>query len=211
MEDLLDLYEEPYDPKYPVVCFDEKSKQLLANTHDPQPARPGRAAREDYEYKREGTRNLFMFIEPKGGYRHVEITEARKIPDFAKAMKWLVDEGWPESEKIRLVVDNLNTHRPASLYAVFAPDEARRIAKRIEWHYTPKHGSWLNMAEIELSVLSRECLNRRIASAEILKAEVGKLAEERNHDGACISWQFTTEKARSKFQRLYPVYQNKLN
>jgi hypothetical protein len=137
MEDILDLYEEAYDPKYPVVCFDEKSKQLLASTRDPQPARPGRAAREDYEYKHEGTRNLFVYVEPKGGCRHVEVTETRKIPDFARAMKWLVDEGWPESKKIRLVVDNLNTHRPASLYATFAPEEARRIAKRIEWHYTP--------------------------------------------------------------------------
>ena len=155
MEDVLDLYGEPYDPKRPVVNFDETSKQLVAEKKAPIPAKPGRRERFDYEYKRNGTRNLFMFCEPLAGWRHVEVTERRTMVDFAHQMKWLVDEAYPEAEKIRVVLDNLNIHRPASLYQAFEPGEARRVLKRLEFHYTPKHGSWLNMAEIEFGVFSR--------------------------------------------------------
>ena len=162
MEDVLDLYGEPHDPKRPVVCFDETSKQLVAEKRSPIPAKAGRRERFDYEYKRNGTRNLFMLCEPLAGWRHLEVTERRTMKDFAYQMRWLVDTAYPDVEKIRVVLDNLNTHRPASLYQAFEPKEARRVIKRLEFHHTPKHGSWLNMAEIEFSIFGKQCLARRI-------------------------------------------------
>ena len=175
MEDVLDLYHEEYDRERPVVCFDETSKQLLGDVRPPVKAKPGRVERYDTEYQRNGTRNLFMFCEPKGGWRHVEVTGHRTAVDFAHRMKWLVDEAYSDATVIRLVLDNLNTHKLGSLYEAFAPSEARRIAKRLEFHHTPNHGSWLNMAEIELSVFSRQCLNRRIGDEALLKREVAAL------------------------------------
>ncbi len=204
MEDVLDLYAEGYDEKLPVVCFDETSKQLIKETRTPLPAKTGCVARFDYEYQREGVRNLFMFCEPKRGFRHVAVTGQRTMPDFARQMQWLVDEAYPTASRVRVVLDNLNTHKLASLYETFAPEEARRIARRLELHYTPKHGSWLNMAEIELSVFSRQCLDRRIADEQTLKREIKKLEDERNSTSAKIEWRFTTEDARRKLQRLYP-------
>jgi hypothetical protein len=208
MEEVLDLYEEPYDPRRPKVCFDETSKQLVAETQVPLPAKPGKAQRYDYEYQRNGTRNLFMFFEPQQGWRHVAVTEHRTMQDFAHQMRWLVDEAYPEAEIIRLVLDNLNTHRPASLYQAFAPAEARRILQRLEFHYTPKHGSWLNMAEMEFSVFSRQCLDRRIPDETILQREVLALERERNQVGARVNWQFTSRDARSKLGHLYPSVSN---
>jgi hypothetical protein len=208
MEDVLDLYEEPYDPQRPVVCFDETSKQLVAEKRSPIPAKPGRLERFDYEYQRNGTRNLFLFLEPQGGWRHVAVTERRTMKDFAHQMQWLVDEAYPEAEVVRLVLDNLNTHRPASLYETFEPAEARRILKQLEFHYTPKHGSWLNMAEMELSVFSRECLDRRIPDEATLKGEIQALETERNSTHARVNWRFTTQDARSKLSHLYPSDSN---
>jgi hypothetical protein len=204
MEDVLDLYAEPYDEARPVVGFDETSKQLIAETRQPLPAKPGRAKCFDYEYSRQGVRNLFLFCEPRRGWRHVEVTEQRTMPDFARQMKWLVDVAYPQAERVRVVLDNLNTHRVASLYETFAPEEARRLARKLGFHYTPKHGSWLNIAEIELSVFSRQCLDRRIGDEETLKSEVGRLEEARNAAGAKIEWRFTTGDARRKLHRLYP-------
>ena len=172
MEDVLDLYAEPYDPQRPVVCFDETTTQLLADTRPPIPAEPGKPRREDYEYVRGGTRNLFLTREPKAGWRHVAITSQRTMQDFAHQMRWLVDEAYPDVPVVRLVLDNLNTHRVASLYETFEPAEARRIAKRLEFHHTPKHGSWLNMAEIEFSVLVRACLRGRNADEDYLQRAV---------------------------------------
>lgn len=208
MEDVLDLYAEEYDEKLPVVCFDETSKQLIAETRQPLPMSAGAVERFDYEYARKGVRNLFMFCEPQRGWRHVEVTQQRTMLDFAEQMKWLVEVGFPEAERVRVVLDNLNTHKAASLYERFAPEEARRILRKLEFHYTPKHGSWLNMAEIELSVLSRQCLDRRIGEEETLKREIKKLEEERNAACAKIEWRFTTEDARRKLQRLYPSTSN---
>lgn len=208
MEDVLDLYEEPHDPQRPVVCFDETNKQLVAETRAGVPARPGQVARYDYEYQRNGTRNLFLFLEPQGGWRHVAVTERRTMQDFAQQMRWLVDEAYPESEVVRLVLDNLNTHRPASLYETFPPAEARRILKRLEFHYTPKHGSWLNMAEMELSVFSRECLDRRIPDEATLQGEIQALEAERNSTHAWVNWRFTSQDARSKLSHLYPSVSN---
>ena len=170
MEDVLDLYAEPYDPQRPLVCFDETSTQLLADTRPPLRAQPGRPARQDYEYRREGTRNLFLACEPLAGWRQVAVTEGRTMQDFAHQMRWLVDEAYPEAQVVRLVLDNLNTHRTASLYETFPAAEARRIAQRLEFHYTPKHGSWLNMAEIEFSILSRACLKQRLPDEPALQA-----------------------------------------
>ena len=204
MEDVLDLYAEPYDEKRPKVNFDETSKQLIAEVRHPLPAKPGAVERFDYEYQRNGTRNLFMMCEPQTGWRHIEVTEQRTMKDFAQQMKWLVDEKYPEAEKIRIVMDNLNTHKPASLYERFAPEEARRILKKLEFHYTPKHGSWLNMAEIELSVLSRQCLDRRIPDEETLKREINAYEDRRNEAKASINWQFNSTNARLKLHRLYP-------
>jgi len=203
-EDVLDLYAESYDPKRPVVCFDETSKQLVAEKRPPIPAKSGRRERFDYEYQRNGTRNLFLFCQPLAGWRHLAVTERRTMKDFAHQMRWLVDEAYPEAEKIRVVLDNLNTHRPASLYETFLPKEARRIRKRLEFHHTPKHGSWLNMAEIEFSVFSKQCLARRIGDEETLKREIAALEAERNQAEATINWRFTTVGARVKLQHLYP-------
>lgn len=204
MEDVLDLYEEPYDPAYPVVCGDETSRQLVQETREPIPAKPGSPERFDYEYKRNGTRNLFLFCEPLRGWRQVTVTERRTMVDFAGQMRRLVDEVYPEAERIRVVLDNLNTHRPASFYQAFAPAEARRLLRRLEFHYTPKHGSWLNMAEIELSVFSRQCLQRRIGDEGTLKREVAALERRRNEAAVTIEWRFTAGDARHKLAHLYP-------
>jgi hypothetical protein len=204
MEDVLELYAEPYDAKRPTVTFDETSKQLIQETRAPLPATPGRGQRYDYEYKRNGTRNVFMMCEPQAGWRHITITERRTKRDFAHQMKWLVDERYPDAEVIRVVLDNLNTHKVASLYEAFAPSEARRIAKKLALHPTPKHGSWLNMAEIELSILQRQCLDCRIPDAETLKREVAAYEQRRNAQKATIDWQFTVADARVKLHRLYP-------
>jgi hypothetical protein len=204
MEDVLDLYAEPYDPSRPKVNFDETSKQLIGETRTPLPALPGQPARYDYEYERHGTRNLFMFVEPQAGWRHMTVTEHRTMQDFAHQMQWLVDEGYPEATVIRVILDNLNTHRPASLYETFAPEEARRLLKKLEFHYTPKHGSWLNMAEIELSVLSRQCLARRIPDEAALRRAITAYEDTRNAAKATITWRFTLTDARQKLHRLYP-------
>ena len=204
MEEVLDLYEEPYDPRRPVVCFDETSTQLLAQTRPSLPPRPGIPLRQDYEYRREGTRNLFLACEPQASWRHVAVTQRRTMEDFAQQMRWLVDEAYPEVEVVRVVLDNLNTHRMASLYEAFPAAEARRIAKRLEFHYTPKHGSWLNMAEIEFSVLSRSCLRQRLPDEEAPGREVQALVTERNTAQATINWRFNTHDARTKLHRLYP-------
>ena len=212
MEDVLDLYAEPYDPKRPVVCFDETSKQLVAEKRAPIPAKAGRQERFDYEYQRNGTRNLFMTCEPLAGWRHVAVTGRRTMEDFAHQMRWLSDAAYPEAEKVRVVLDNpvsstgqaLNTHRPASLYEAFEPKEARRVIQRLEFHYTPKHSSWLNMAEIEFSVFSNQCLNRRIEDEVSLKREIAALETERNQAGATIDWRFTITDARNKLPHIYP-------
>jgi len=205
MEDVLDLYAEPYNPERPVVCFDETSKQLLAEPRSPISPKPGRRERYDYEYQRQGTRNLFMLCEPLAGWRHVTVTERRTMVDFAQQMRWLADEAYPSAQKIRVVLDNLNTHKPASLYEAFEPKEAGRIRQRLEFHYTPKHGSWLNMAEIEFSVLARRVLRRRISDAETLSGEIAALEAERNQAGATIDWRFSTADARIKMHHLYPA------
>ena len=207
MEEVLDLYAEPYDPKRPVVCFDETSTQLLAETQPALPAQPGHPLRQDYEYRREGTRNLFLACEPLAGWRHVAITERRTMQDFAQQMRWLVDEAYPEIAVVRVVLDNLNTHRVASLYETFPAAEARRIAKRLEFHYTPKHGSWLNMAEIELGVLARQCLARRIPDQDALRRESKTWQDQRNQDTMKVDWRFTTADARIKLKSLYPSIQ----
>ena len=204
MEDVLDLYAEPYDPQRPVVCFDETSTQLLAETRPSLPPRPGLPRRQDYEYRREGTRNLFLACEPLAGWRQVAVTQRRTMQDFAHQMRWLVDEAYPEVPVVRVVLDNLNTHRAASLYETFPAAEARRIAKRLEFHYTPKHGSWLNMAEIEFSVLSRCCLKQRLPDEDALGREVQALVRERNAARVGIKWRFKTQDARTKLHRLYP-------
>ena len=204
MEDVLDLYEEPYDPLRPKVNLDEKSKQLVKDIRPTQPMKPGYPQRYDYEYKRNGTRNLFIFFEPQRGWRHVEVTERRTAKDFANQMKWLVDEAYPDAQVVRVVLDNLNTHKIASLYEAFLPAEARRIARKLEFHYTPKHGSWLNMAEIELSVFGRQCLDRRIPDEQTLKREIAALEEERNMAKASVNWQFTSQDARVKLKSIYP-------
>lgn len=204
MEDVLELYAEPYDEKRPKVNFDETSKQLIKEKRDTLAGQPGQYERYDYEYERNGTRNLFIFCEPQSGWRHIEVTEQRTKLDFAQQMKWLVDERYPGAEVIRVVLDNLNTHKVASLYEAFAPQEARRIAKKLEFHYTPKHGSWLNMAEIELSVLQRQCLDRRIGDEAKLKGEIKAYQERRNGHRYTIDWRFSVVDARQKLQRLYP-------
>ncbi len=200
----MDLYQEPYDPNRPVVCMDETSKQLVSETRLPMPTIPRYVERIDFEYQRNGTRNLFMFCEPLRGFRHVEVTERRTAQDFAQQMKWLVDDAYPQAQAIRVVLDNLNTHTIASLYKAFEPKEARRIARRLEFHHTPKHGSWLNMAEIEFSILSRQCLNRRIPDEQTLKREIAALEHERNQANATIKWQFTSNDARTKLEHIYP-------
>ena len=206
MEDVLDLYAEPYDPQRPTVCFDETSTQLLSEPRPPVPASPGRPRREDYEYRREGTRNLFLTYEPLQGWRHVAITQRRTQQDFAHQMRWLVDEAYPQAQVVRVVLDNLNTHRPASLYQAFPAPEARRIVKRLEFHHTPKHGSWLNMAEIEFSVLARSCLRKRVPNEATLCREIQVLERERNGNHASTNWRFSTEDARLKMHHLYPAH-----
>jgi len=201
---VLEVYAEPYDPQRPKVCFDETPKQLIAETRLPLPAQAGQVERYDYEYQRNGTCNLFMFFEPDRGWRHVAVTERRTLVDFAQQMKWLVDEAYPQAEVVRVVLDNLNTHRAAALYEAFEPAEARRILKRLEFHYTPKHGSWLNMAELELGVFSRECWERRIGDPDTLARETRALEDERNAAQATVHWRFTTHDARTKLHRLYP-------
>ena len=204
MEDVLDLYAEPADPTRPVVCFDERPVQLVAETRAPLPPEPGRPARHDYEYRRNGTCNVFAVLEPHTGWRHVEVTARRTAADFAEQMRALVDEDFPEATVVRVVLDNLNTHSAASLYAAFPPAEARRLAKKLEFHHTPKHGSWLNMVECELSVLARQCLNRRLPDIETLRREVAAWEERRNAEQATVHWHFTTAQARKKLRRLYP-------
>ena len=195
MEDVLDLYAEPHDPQRPVVCFEETSTQLLAESRAPLPAGPGRPRRQDYEYVRAGTRNLFLTCERRAGWRHVAITQRRTTGGFAHRMRWLVDEAYPDVPVVRLVLDNLNTHRMASLYETFPAPEARRIAKRLEFHHTPKHGSWLNMAEIEFSVLARACLRGRNADEGSLEQAVDACVSERNATAATIDWRFTAKDA----------------
>lgn len=206
MEDVLELYHEPFDPLRPVICFDECSKQLLGETRIPLPMEQGQPQRYDYEYERHGTCNLFMFFEPLAAWRHVRVTDQRTLIDYAHCMKYLVDEAYPEAEIIRVVQDNLNTHKPAALYQAFPAAEARRILKRLEFHYTPKHGSWLNMAEIELNVLSSQCLDRRIGEKQILINEVKAWETRRNQDLKTVNWQFTTADARIKLSKLYPSF-----
>lgn len=204
MEDVLEVYQRPYDPKRPQVCFDEGTKQLVRETRLPLPAQPGSVLKYDFEYERNGTSNLFMFFEPLTAWRHVDVTERRTKVDWAHAMRDLVDLHFPEAEAIVLVMDNLNTHKLASLYEAFPPHEARRILQKLEIHFTPKHGSWLNMAEIELSVLSRQCLNRRIPDPPTLQQQVTAWETDRNNSTATVDWRFTTADARIKLKRLYP-------
>jgi hypothetical protein len=205
MEDVLDLYAEPPDPKRPTVCFDELPYQIVAETRTPVPARPGRPARVDYEYRRNGTANLFMRVDPERGWRRVSVTDRRTKRDFAREMQTLVDEDYPDADVIRLVSDNLNTHTPAALYEAFPPAEARRIARKLEFHHTPKHGSWLNQAEIELSVLSGQCLDRRLGDRATLEHEVAAWEAERNQAHTTSVWRFTSAAARTKLHRVYPV------
>lgn len=204
MEEILQLYTRPYDSRYPLVCFDEISKQLVSETRIPLPMRPGCPKRYDYEYARNGVCNLFMLFEPLAAQRHVVVTERRTQLDYAYQMEYLVDVLHPRAWKILVVQDNLNTHVPAALYKAFAPIKARHILNKLEFHYTPKHGSWLNMAEIELSVLSRQCLNRRIAGMESLQQEVQAWQDERNKAYSTVDWRFTTRDARIKLKHLYP-------
>lgn len=205
MEDVLEVYKLPHDLKKPLVCMDESSKQQVKEARSPIPMQAGSPERYDNEYERNGVSAIFMFFAPLDGWRHVEVTDRRTAEDWALQIKKLVDEYYPEAEAIRLVMDNLNTHTPASLYKVFEPEEARRIASKLEIHYTPKHGSWLNMAEIELSILSRQCLDRRIPDQETLKAEVAAREATRNQVEAKMDWRFTTEDARVKLKKLYPT------
>ena len=205
MEDVLTVYQRPPDAAHPVICMDETSKQLVGETRLPLPAEPGQPRREDYEYERHGVANLFLFSEPLTGWREVRVTERRTGTDWAEAMRELANQHYPTAERITVVRDNLNTHRPASFYEAFAPEEARRLTERFEFHDTPKHGSWLNRAEIEFSVLARQCLNRRISNAEILRHEIRVWQQKRNATGHTIDWQFTTTDARIKLKRLYPV------
>jgi hypothetical protein len=207
MEDVLEVYTRPYDPRFPQVCLDETSKQLLREPHEPLSMRPGDVERVDYEYERAGVVNLFVTCEPLTGQRWVAITERRTKVDWALQIKELVDVRYPEAERIVLVLDNLNTHDPGSLYDAFPPAEARRLVEKLEIHHTPKHGSWLNMAEIELSVLARQCLDRRVPDEEALKGEVAAWQDRRNLSAAAIDWRFTAEDARIKLKRLYPTVQ----
>lgn len=204
MEEVLDLYAEPEDPQRPRVCFDEMPYQMIAETRMPLPMQPGQAECYDYEYRRMGTCNLFLFFNPFAGKRRIKVTQQRTKQDFAHCMKELVDEDYPEAVVIRVILDQLNTHSKAALYETFEPEEARRIARKLEFHYTPKHGSWLNMAEIEFSVVDRQCLDRWLQDIETVKSEVAAWEMPRNEQNIGIDWQFTTAKARFKLERLYP-------
>lgn len=204
MEDVLEVYKRPYDPSRPQVCLDETSKQLVGEVARPEPTAPGELGRYDYEYVRKGVANLFLIFEPLAGKRDVQVTEHRTKQDYAECLRKLSDELYPDAEKIVVVQDNLNTHSPASLYEAFAPAEAKRLADRFEFHYTPKHGSWLNMAEIEFSILGRQCLARRIDNLDALRPETHAWTATRNHAGRKVNWRFTTEDARIKLKKLYP-------
>ena len=206
MEEVLEVYTRPYDPTRPVVCLDETSKQLVSETRTPLPAEPGQPERVDYEYERQGTANLFMAVEPLTGQRHVTVTDRRTAVEFAQVVKALLEVHYPHAEKVVLVLDNLNTHKPAALYQAFEPAVAWRLLERLEIHHTPKHGSWLNMAEIELSVLSQQCLNRRIPDTATLTREVAAWQQARNADPRPVNWRFTTADARIKLKRLYPIF-----
>jgi DDE superfamily endonuclease len=206
MEDVLEVYQRPHDPRRPVVCLDETSKQMIVETRPPVPAAPGRKARHDYEYERNGVANLFMMFAPLEGWRHVKVTDRHAAPDYAEALKDLSDVHFPGAEKIILVQDNLSTHTTASLYAAFPAAEARRLVERFEWHYTPKHGSWLDMAESELGVLTSQCLDRRIPDKQTLTDEVAAWQDNRNQHHAKADWQFTTADARVKLKSLYPQF-----
>ena len=208
MEDVLEVYHRRYRDNEVLVCLDETSKQQVKETRLPRPARPGEPACYDYEYERNGVSNLFMLFAPLAGWRRVEVTDRRTKADWARVVKQLVDVDYPDKDRIVLVMDNLNTHHPASLYEAFEPAEARRLAERLEIHYTPKHGSWLNIAEIELGVLARQCLDRRIPCQEILRAETHVWQNQRNRDGVQVYWRFTTEDARIKLKSLYPSIQH---
>ena len=205
MEDILDVYQRPCDPERPLVCLDETSKQLIAETRVAIAAKPGQPARHDYEYRRNGTANLFMIFAPLEGWRHVKVTDRHTALDYAQVLKELSDSHFPGATKIVLVQDNLNTHKPASLYEAFPPADARRLVERFEWHYTPKHGSWLDMAESELGVLSSQCLDRRIPDQRVLKQEVQAWEADRNEKHTKADWQFNTANARVKLKRLYPA------
>jgi len=205
MEDVLTVYQQPYDPDYPQVCLDEKLVTLHGDVVEPLPVQPGYPERVDYEYERVGTANLFVMVERLSGYRHVEVTERRTAVDYAHQLHWLADVRYPQAKKIRLVQDNLNTHRLANLYLVFPPEEARRLTERFEVHYTPAHASWLNMAEIEIGIFERGCLRRRVPSLEVLLQRVTALETERHAAQATINWRFTTGDARVRLARLYPA------
>lgn len=205
MEDVLDLYAEPYDARRPQICFDESPVQLISEVRHPLPTRPGHPARYDYEYRREGTANLFLFVQPLRGWRQVNVTARRTASDFARQMQELVDVHFPHAEVIRLVVDNLNTHTPAAFYDTFAPAEARRLTRKLEFHYTPKHGSWLNMAECEFAALTKQCLARRVPDVATLRREIATWQARRNRAKTLINWRFATTDARVKLQRLYPA------
>ena len=207
MEDVLEVYQRPHDPQRPLVCLDETSKQLIIETRAPIPAKPGQPARHDYEYERNGVANLFMVFAPLEGWRHVKVTDRHTAIDYAHVLRDLSDTHFPDAAKIVLVQDNLNTHKPASLYEAFPAPEARRLVERFEWHYTPKHGSWLDMAESELGVLASQCLDRRIADKQILAHEVTAWQDHRNKHHAKADWQFTTANARVKLKRLYPQFE----
>jgi hypothetical protein len=204
MEDVLDVYHAPYDPLFPLVCMDESNKQLVGEVHVPLAPAPGRGQILDHEYVRNGVAEIFLEVEPLTGRRHVDITEQRTRKDWAAFIKGMLDERYPHATKVRLVMDNLNTHSAASLYEAFEPEEARRLARRLEIHYTPKHGSWLNVAEIELSALNTQCLNRRIPDIGLMRKEVAAWERERNNRAVAIDWRFTAEDARIKLKRLYP-------
>jgi hypothetical protein len=204
MEEVLTVYRLPHNPLFPVVCMDESSKQLVGEVHEPIPAAPGHGQIIDHEYVRHGVATLFVEIEPLAGRRHVAVTERRTRQDWAHFIKAMLDERYPNAIKVRLVMDNLNTHDLASLYQTFPPAEAHRLAERLEIHYTPKHGSWLNIAEIELSALNGQCLHRRIPTIEIMRREISAWQQHRNNRGAPINWRFTTDDARIKLFRLYP-------
>jgi hypothetical protein len=205
MEDILELYAEPSYPRYPVVCFDEKLYQLVSEVRQPLPAVPGKPGRYDYEYRREGTGNLFIFFQPLRGWRHIKVTERRTARDFAQCMRELVDVHFPRAALISVVLDNLNTHTPAALYETFAPAEARRILRKLDLRYTPKHGSWLNMAEVEFAVVSTQCLDRRVGDHATLGRMIGAWEARRNAAEATVTWRFTTAKARHKLKRRYPA------
>ena len=205
MEDVLEVYHRPYDARRPVVCMDETNRQLVRQVRPPLPMRPGAAAKEDYEYERNGVAEIFLFVEPLAGRRRVTVTERRTQKDWAHRVREMLEQDYPDADKVVLVMDNLNTHGIGSLYEAFPAPEARKLAERLEIHYTPKHGSWLNIAEIELAALSKQCLSRRIPDRETMEREVTAWASKRNAEQAKVDWQFTTDDARIKLKRLYPV------